>query len=251
MSITYNRVTVNMEVIMLQPIKRNEPSPMKMGAKFPTSKNQPVPEESLSAFHYSHDKVTLSYTNENGERIDFSYEHEDYAQIDINQYSVQDKEKWKKIVESIKDEFEKFKLEAIHDLLSGNADNDKKVEPISLEELNKKTDELIEKMPEEWRPDAVSDRIFAFVTSYFGSTESQGEDFYKLAKNSIIEGFKQAGQEMGKVTDEVNNVVKRTFDQLMEKLDKWAEEQGILPKDDETPQQKPTIDPETGIDISA
>lgn len=217
----------------------------------------------LSETHYSHDKVTLSYSNDKGEKYSLELEHEELSNIDISKYSSGDQEKWKKIVDSIKDEFEKFKAQAIHDILSGvtgkeveNKEAPKDIQQMSkqeIEDLEKRTDELVEKMPEEWRPDAVSDRIFHFTASFFGMTESKGEDFYNLAKDSILKGFEDAYKELGELPNEVGNVIKRTKEMVLEKLDKWAEEQGILPKEDPADVQPQSTDETApgGLDISA
>ena len=238
---------------MLQPIQRRSDAPTNRGhlEKSDSSQSGAV---NMSAKHYSSDKVTLSYKSSTGEELTLKYEHEEYSAFDISLVSNGDKEKWKKIVDSIKDEFERFKAQAIHDLVVGGGEEQVGgVNPtldLSLDELKLKTDELIEKMPEEWRPDAVSDRILAFTTSFFGQTESEGEDFYNLAKDAILKGFEMAGDELGSLPGDIGEVIKRTREMVLAKLDKWAEEQGIIEAKEVQPQSSDELQA-GGIDITA
>jgi len=218
---------------MLQGIQRGADLPQKNRGVHTHPKNQ-VSGSNVSATHYSSDKVTLSYENDKGDKVKLEMEHTQFHSVKMENYSDSDKEKWQSIVKEIRDQYEQFKANSIADILN-LGDGGSKAEDVNLniekmtpEELQIKTDELIEKMPEMWRPEAVSDRIVEFATNYFGSTESEGEDFYKLAISAIEEGFKLAGDDLGKLPGDIANVIKQTRDLVMEKLERWAEEQGII-----------------------
>lgn len=231
---------------MLQSVQggSNLPQKNQQMPKFKVSKDT-TDDAKFSATHYSSDKVTLSYKNLSGEELTVEVERTQFSSVNLSKYSEEDKAKWQEIVKSIREEFAEMQAKSIRDILKGHTagkkDEPKKVE-ISADELEKKTDELIEKMPEYWRPEQVSDRILEFATAFFGHTESQGEDFYELAKSAIEEGFKMAGDDLGQLPGDIENVIARTRELVMEKLDRWAEEQGILPQEEEGA---------SGIDISA
>ena len=203
----------------------------------------------FSSTHFSSDSVTLSYKDLSGKEVSIEVEHTQLTMVSGEKYSDGDKAKWTEMVKSIREEFEKFQAKSIRDIISGAGTGDVKMsdmakEPektLSAEEINLNTEELIEQMPEEWRPEAVSDRILGFTTAFFGKTESGGEDFYKLAKSAIEEGFKLAGDDLGQLPGDIDNVIAKTREMVMAKLDRWAEEQGILPKPMDN----------SGIDLSA
>lgn len=208
-------------------------------------KHQPKDnQQNITSTHYSSDRVTLSYKNLSGEEFSVEVEHSEIKSVDMDKYSKEDKQKWHEMVKAIHEEFREFQAQSIRDIISGKVEVGEAPavpEQLSAEELEAKTEELIDKMPEFWRPEAVSDRIVGFATAFYGQTESQGEDFYELAKSAIEEGFKLAGKDMGQLPGDIENVMELTREMVMEKLDRWAEEQGVLPAKDET----------AGIDISA
>lgn len=207
-------------------------------------KQHPKDSQQSTATHYSSDRVTLSYKNLSGEEFSVEVEHSEIQSVNLDKYSKEDKQKWHEMVKAIHEEFREFQAQSIRNIIAGKGEVSEKpaiAEQVTPEELEAKTEELIDRMPEFWRPEAVSDRIVGFATSFFGQTESKGEDFYNLAKSAIEEGFKLAGKDMGKLPGDIENVIEFTREMVMEKLDRWAEEQGILPEKDES----------TGIDISA
>lgn len=66
-------------------------------------------------------------------------------------------------------------------------------------------------------PEVVSDRIVEFANAISGGDKSK----FELLKNAIKEGFSQAKEALGGTLPEVSQ---KTYDLVMEKLDKWNEE---------------------------
>lgn len=244
----------NREVIMLQGILGRNNLPQQnapVGNKHGSVKKDDV--TSLSSMHYSSDSVSISYKNADGEELSIEMEHVEFKSTNLSRYSDEEKAHWSDVVKQIKEEFEKFKSEGLKGFIETdeNGKSSKKdFHKISIDELNKRTDELEKNMPEEWRPDAVSDRILQFVTAFYGRTESKGEDFYKIALDAINTGFKQAGSEMGKLPGDIENIISRTREMVLAKLEKWAEVQGIQTKKEDADSSKQEK-VKSGIDITA
>jgi hypothetical protein len=220
---------------MINSLKNEGQIPQKTGglAKRPHSKSKA---NSLSMSHYSSDSVSISYKSKNGDELNIEVNHTEMKRLDLSTYSDKDKGDWQKIVEKIKDEYKDFKKQAVNDMLTDagflpQRPKDDEINPFITEE----TAQIIDKLPEMWKPEAVADRIFEFVTAYFGNTESGGEDFYKLAKDAISNGFSQASNEgsFDELPDGVRGVTEETKRVLFEKFDAWAKEKGILPTQEE------------------
>lgn len=174
-----------------------------------------------SGFSYSSDSVTLSYGSSSGTQYEIEILREEMKGFDISSYTKNDKEVWGKQFGFSQNEFSGFyqsvkKIEITIVQTSGSgeiADEN----PFSA-------------LPEEWRPEAVAQRIFDFVTSFKGKTDAQGNDFFKLVKNAVLEGVKQALGELGDMDDQTKEVINETTRLLQEKLDSWGREEGLLPE---------------------
>jgi hypothetical protein len=89
----------------------------------------------------------------------------------------------------------------------------------------------------DWSPEAVSDRIVAFATSFMGAYQSEHPDmageglidgFGSLMRDAIIEGFNQAKEILGALSvlsGDVADTVNRTFELTMQKLDAFLASQ--------------------------
>ena len=86
-------------------------------------------------------------------------------------------------------------------------------------------------MSMDWSPEAVSDRIVAFATSFMGAYQTDNPDlsgeglvdgFGNLMRNAIIEGFNQAKEILGALSalsGDVADTVNQTYELTMQKLD--------------------------------
>ena len=89
----------------------------------------------------------------------------------------------------------------------------------------------------DWSPEAVSDRIVAFATSFMGAYQSENSDlsgeglidgFGTLMRDAIIEGFNQAKEILGALSvlsGDVADTVNRTYELTMQKLDAYLADQ--------------------------
>lgn len=103
-----------------------------------------------------------------------------------------------------------------------------------------------------WGVEAVSDDIFNFAKIVYESYKlnHKGEDdtkvlesFYKMAKSSITQGYNEAKNFLGAMTDDVSSLAEGTFNRSLEKLDAWFKNGG---KDvEETAEPAQTEDSET------
>lgn len=174
-----------------------------------------------SGFSYSSDSVKLSYGSSAGTQYEIEILREEMKGFDLSLYSNKDKDVWGKQSGFAKSEF------------SGFYQSVKKIE-ITIVQTSA-SEEVAEgnpfsALPEEWRPEAVAQRIFDFVTSFKGKTDAEGGDFFKLVKNAVLEGVKQALGELGDMDDQTKGVINETTRLLQEKLDNWGREEGILPE---------------------
>lgn len=179
-----------------------------------------------SGFSYSSDSVKLSYKS-GGSEYQIEILKEEMKGFNLSSYSKNDNDIWKQQFGKANSEF------------SGFYQSVKKVEiKVVVTTEGAEGGEPFANLPEEWRPEAVAQRIFDFVTSFKGKTDAQGNDFFKLVKNAVLEGVKQALGELGEVDDQTKEVLNETTRLLNEKLDAWGKEEGILTDTD-------------GIDITA
>lgn len=95
-------------------------------------------------------------------------------------------------------------------------------------EKRAKIDALVEKMDDYWKPEAVAERIFDFAIGFFeGFTERYGkgseqlDEFYELIKGAVEEGYKQAKDMLGLLSEEVSGVLEDTMNKFSEKFDHW------------------------------
>ncbi len=78
-------------------------------------------------------------------------------------------------------------------------------------------------IPEEWNAENTSDRIVNFALGLRNAFEGNDEEFLKMVKGAVEEGFRQAREILGELPDEVRALTEETFSLIMEKLDRWAE----------------------------
>jgi hypothetical protein len=95
-----------------------------------------------------------------------------------------------------------------------------------------KTQQL--EVPEYWNAENTSQRIVDFAVQFLGAFEGTGGEFLDVIKGAIDEGFKQARDLLGELPDQVGALVNDTHELVMQKLDTWAESQGILASQPET-----------------
>lgn len=175
-----------------------------------------VVSKKTSGFSYSSDSVKLSYNSSAGTQYQIEILHEEMKGFDLSAYTKNDKDIWGQQFGKSKSEF------------SGFYQSVKKIEITIVTTSEGVEGGKFSGLPEEWRPEAVAQRIFDFVTSFKGKTDAQGNDFFKLVKNAVLEGVKQALGELGDMDDETKQVINETTRLLNEKLESWGKEEGYI-----------------------
>ena len=174
----------------------------------------------LTSTYFSTSKMTLNYSNKDGDTISLQVEHVEYQKSMLSLGLTSDSEKWYEIVEKIKDEFRQLHRNHNKELIEGF--NEK-----SPDTQESSASKGIGGLPEYWNAENTSQRIVDFATSFYGIAESSGKEYYDLVRSAIEEGFNQAREILGEIPNEVSELTNRTYDLVMEKLDDWAAQQGI------------------------
>ncbi len=87
-----------------------------------------------------------------------------------------------------------------------------------------------------WGVEAVSDDIFNFVKTVYEDykTRHNGEDsqemldkFYEMAKSSVSQGYGEAMDFLGAVSEDIGALTKGTYDKTIEKIDAWYKNGGV------------------------
>ncbi|MGM0444158.1 MAG: DUF5610 domain-containing protein [Fibrobacterota bacterium] len=210
-------------------------------------KNQNTKEGSGSAttakgLSYSSDSIQLSYKGANGSTYEVRMMQESLKKAG---YSTADAGGFSDLFGKTGKEFQgqayqsrsyRLEIEIVYSQKGTSQQNDTSV------------DDLIGKLPDEWKPDAVADRILGFVKGFQGKTNAKGEDFFTLAKDAVMKGVKAALKELENLPDSVLGVSKKTSELILEKLDSWGKEEGIHPGDASNETDNKT---DAGIDFTA
>jgi hypothetical protein len=191
--------------------------------------NTPAPQKgasqlAMTAEYYSSQKMYLEYTNGDGDSLVLSMEQVEYQRTAFAAKGNTGSEEWNKIIEHIKEEFLKLREEIITSFIESIRGKDS---PGGSEETKVDTENEIPGLPEYWNAENTSQRIVDFATSFFGAYKGVPEEYLAIIKGAIEEGFSQARDILGELPDAVNNLVNDTYEQVMQKLDMWAEQQGI------------------------
>ena len=218
----------------LQPIQpknqnyyNNPFSPMKSGRHAPSGNHGKLDKgmnTALSTTYMSSEKMTMSYTNQDGDSVTLSMEHVEYQQATLSYNGDLNSDDWKEIVDKIKDEYMKLQAHMIKKFV-GSLNGNNVEEPVGVEAETAPME--IEGLPEYWNAENTSQRIVDFATSFFTLKEGSDAEYYQMMKSAIEEGFNQAMGILGELPDEVNALAQNTFELSLEKLEAWAIEQGI------------------------
>lgn len=133
----------------------------------------------------------------------------------------------------IKEEYKKFQATLIQTMLNASGFGDGNINFDNIFNMNipdngMTAEELIELMPEAWRPDAVAERIVDFAVAFYEKSGLSGEEFLAKIKDAIGAGFGEANDEIGlRLPGNVKQIMELTRNAVHEKLDKWAEAMGI------------------------
>ena len=140
------------------------------------------------------------------------------------------------IVKGVQDEYRKLQANIVKTMLvsaglqGGKGKDLEAIFNVEIPESVQKytPEELVDMLPDEWKPDAVAERIVNFATSFYEGSGLSGEDFYAKIKDAIESGFGAADKQIGgKLPGNIKDVIQFTKNAVAEKLEKWAESMGI------------------------
>lgn len=189
---------------------------------------------SASSSYYSERSVSVSYQKKNGDRFDFSVNEKllKSEQIDILEKGKGDVSDSDKVFKVAKDEFlemRKALVKKIMDSINGKKSEEesiKKDESVKVTKEDGVKDPLAN-LPEYWNAENTSQRIVDFATSFFSLSDSSAEDYYKMMKTAITDGYNSARKDLGELPDAVGKLSQDTYDLAIKKLDDWAKENGV------------------------
>jgi hypothetical protein len=141
------------------------------------------------------------------------------------------------IVKAVKDEYRKLQANIVKSMLvsaginvGGKAGKLEDIFDLEIPESEKglTAEELVDMMPDEWKPDAVAQRIVDFAVSFYEQSGLSGEEFLEKVKEAIEGGFGAVDKMIGgKLPGNIKEVIQFTKNAVSEKLDKWAQDMGI------------------------
>ena len=137
----------------------------------------------------------------------------------------------KKIIADIKDEYEKMKSSIVNTLFGQNQKGTDQTaadvkDPRSFDETT-----AIPGLPDYWNADNTSQRIVDFATSFLSAFKGSGSQFVDTIKNAIDQGFSDAEGVLGNTPDAIDQLTAKTHALVMDKIDQWAKDQGIVTDD--------------------
>jgi hypothetical protein len=169
--------------------------------------------------YYSHSTLALEFTSQDGDKVSLSYESVEYSESIKQLQTETDPEKLKDIANYIKDQIHSMKNELMKKLFGNQkSEDDTDVEPA----------ETSSKLPEYWNAENTSTRIVDFAVSFYGVVSTMGQEYLDKIKAAIDDGFKEARESLGELPDETEELVSNTYDLVMQKLDSWAKDNGIV-----------------------
>ncbi len=201
--------------------------------------------------YLSHEKLTLNYTTKDGDSFSFDYEKIQYQRSSLEtktrnplQIGLNDEDK-DKIKKEMKELYDLVKENMVKELMKSlGFENKNKVKSEKAEDIEAGSNAEIPGLPEYWNAENTSQRIFEFAISFHSLSEQDTEGYYKMMREAIISGYDEAIGEIGETSDEVSALSQRTLELALEKLDAWAEEQGVNV-------ESALNEENTGLDITA
>jgi effector-binding domain-containing protein len=174
---------------------------------------------------YSENSLFVTLNNSDGDTATLSIESLKYQKSIISFDNINSKDEWKKVIDYLKNEYLTLKQEIIKNFLKSNGVETEETKNTD-KSIIENTDE-IPGLPEYWNAENTSQRIVDFATSFISLYNGSKEEYLTMIKDAIEKGFSEVRDILGDLPDAVNNLVNKTHDLVIDKLNKWAKEQGI------------------------
>ncbi|ERP38814.1 hypothetical protein [Chitinivibrio alkaliphilus] len=217
------------------------------GGGLPTSVDKKPGVKQLSqkqGFSYQADSFQMSVRDSAGTTYDISLLKERAQSFDFQKYTEQDQGTFGDIRGKSQDSFTQL-LQTSYSSYSLEISVQK--DSGSTGELS--TEELINQLPDKWKPQGVVDSIMSFVQGFEGKTDAEGREFFEMTKNAVLKGAEEALKKLEGFPDSVVGVAEETVRALKEALENWGQERGWISSEQEP--TEPTPDASSGLDITA
>ena len=176
----------------------------------------------LASGYYSSKSISIEYASKDGDTVSFSMQSVEYGRSVLEVAAEGDKGEMRKVIDFIKESYDRMRKELLNGFLRSVG-----IEVPDNAEVEDAGNSTAPELPEYWNADTTSQRIVDFAVSFFGDFKGNGDEFLKIIRDAIEEGFKQARDLLGDLPDQVSKLIDETHDLVMKKIDEWAEGRGI------------------------
>jgi hypothetical protein len=190
------------------------------------STNNGISNLSLTSEQYSLTDTVMQYQNKDGDSVTLSTESLEYQKTMLTANGSNSSQDWQKIVDYLKQQYSSLKDEIMQNFFKSQG-VDVKDNSTTDGTSQTSSNDGIQGLPAYWNAENTSQRIVDFATSFLSMFKGSGQDFLSMIKDAIEKGFSEAENTTGKQPDAVSNLVNNTHDLVMQKLDAWAQQQGI------------------------
>jgi hypothetical protein len=177
----------------------------------------------IEAEYLKAESTDLEFSSADGDKVTLSTQSVQYQKAVLQIEADGSPEDMKKIADYIKEQYKSLQEELKKSFLKSINGDDSSTQGTS---GTTPSDQL--QIPDYWNAENTSQRIVDFATSLFDAYKGAGNDFLKMIKDAIEKGFKEAKDMLGKLPDAISKLVNDTHDLVMQKLDAWAKEKGIV-----------------------
>jgi hypothetical protein len=184
---------------------------------------------SLESDNYLVSNLNVQYQSADGDSVSLSSQSVEIQKAALSASGNNSQADWNKVVDYLKQEFSSLKSEIVNKLFGGKDQSSAGAAPAT--STSTSSADGIPGLPDYWSSENTSQRIVDFATSFLGAFKGSGSQFLSTIKDAIDKGFSEAEGITGKLPDAVSGLVNKTHDLVMQKLDAWAQQQGITVAD--------------------
>jgi hypothetical protein len=182
----------------------------------------------LQYSNYSSQQLLINVSNTDGDTLSLSAQAADLQKTLMSAGGDTSDDAWKKIIADIKDVYAKMNADIVNQVFgSGQTQSSPGASPLSDPRSFDET-KAIPGLPDYWNADNTAQRIADFATSFLGAFKGSGDQFVSMIKDAIDKGFSEAKDIFGKAPDAIDQLTAKTHALVMDKIDQWAKEQGIV-----------------------
>ena len=187
---------------------------------------------SLKSGNYLVTNLNVQYQSADGDSVSLSSQSVEIQKAALSASGDNSQADWNKVADYLKQELSSLKSEIVNKLFGGKEQSTASAAPTASNSTS--SADGIAGLPDYWSSENTSQRIVDFATSFLGAFKGSGSEFLSTIKDAIDKGFSEAEGVTGKLPDAVTGLVNKTHELVMQKLDAWAQQQGITVADSGT-----------------